>query len=321
VDDWSRYIWVYCLRSKTADEISTKFQEFQVLLETQCSEVHIQRFRSDNGTGEYNNSIFQQLLRERGIIYEPSTPYTQHQNEVSERTIRTITEMARSMLQESTLSEVFWSEAVNTAVYLRNRAPSASHIDDRRCTPYGLYFGSRPSLAHIWPFGCDVWVHVPDEKRTNFESKTKHYVLLGYVVNVTNIWRVWGSEQYRQTIATNCVFDKNSFGRSNEENSQSTVVHSFIPDVSSGMDKAAKAILRPVAPVSPLNVYIASRSDGYSQVECIEPATYKEAVSSKDSMEWQHAIDDKWNSLQENKTRILKDRAEIPGDKRPLRNK
>jgi len=60
VDDWSQYIWVYFLQSKT-DEIPMKFWEFQVLLETQCSEARIQRFRSlsDNGTGEYNNSIFQ----------------------------------------------------------------------------------------------------------------------------------------------------------------------------------------------------------------------------------------------------------------------
>jgi len=96
----------------------------------------------------------------------------QHQNGVSERTIRSITEMAWSMLQESTLSEVFWSEAVNTAVYLRNRAPSAIHIDGRHCTPYGLYFGSRRSLAHTRPFECDVWVHIPDEERTKFERKS-----------------------------------------------------------------------------------------------------------------------------------------------------
>jgi len=62
------------------------------------------------------------------------------------------------------------------------------------------------------------------------------------------------------------------------------------------MDKAAKAILRPVAPVLPLNIYIASRSDWYSQVEYIQPITYEETVS-KDSMEWQHTIDDEWNSL------------------------
>jgi len=85
------------------------------------------------------------------------------------------------MLHESSLPETFWSEVVNTAVYLRNRCPSSVLLDQRRCTPYKFYFGSKSSLGHLRPFGCNVWVHVPDEKQTKFESKTKHHILLEYV--------------------------------------------------------------------------------------------------------------------------------------------
>jgi len=42
VDDWSRYIWVYFLKTKMADEISARFREFQALLETQCRDARIQ---------------------------------------------------------------------------------------------------------------------------------------------------------------------------------------------------------------------------------------------------------------------------------------
>ena len=80
-----------------------------------------------------------------------------------ERTIRSINETARSMLHESSLPEIFWSEAVNTAVYLRNRCPSSVLLHHRRCTPYEFYFGSKPSLGHLRLFGCNIWVHVPDE--------------------------------------------------------------------------------------------------------------------------------------------------------------
>jgi len=48
VDDWSRYIWVYFLRSKTADEISTKFREFQVLLETESIQRSLLRSQFPN---------------------------------------------------------------------------------------------------------------------------------------------------------------------------------------------------------------------------------------------------------------------------------
>ena len=62
VDDWRHYIWVYFMNTKTADEISSRFRGFLALLQTQCPTARIQQFRSDNGTGEYNNSIFQQIL-------------------------------------------------------------------------------------------------------------------------------------------------------------------------------------------------------------------------------------------------------------------
>ena len=205
------------MKTKTADEISSRFKEFLALLQTQCPQARIQRFRSDNGTGEYNNSIFQQILSERGITYEPSTPYTQHQNGVSERTIRSINDMARSMLHDSKLPEIFWSEAVNTAVYLRNRSPTAGlsnenslsgGISGRLFTPFECYSGNRPSLGHIRPFGCNIWVHVPDQKRTKYESKTKRFIMLRHVVNATSIWRAWDPAGQRQTIVTDCVFDE-----------------------------------------------------------------------------------------------------------------
>lgn len=47
--------------------------------------------------------------------------------------------MARSMLHDSMLLEIFWSEAVNTVVYLRNRAP----------TNTGIIKGSRKRYAGI----------------------------------------------------------------------------------------------------------------------------------------------------------------------------
>jgi len=145
------------------------------------------------------------------------------------------------------------------------------------CTPYEFYFGSKPSLGHLRPFGCNIWVHVPDEKRTKFESKTKHHIMLGYVERATIIWRVWDPESQRQTVATNCVFDESSFGISNERDSVSAVV----PDL-----KAAKA-LSPAAQVLPKSTALVGR---YSKMKSLEPTSYKDAISSKNRYEWQHAI-------------------------------
>ncbi|KAK9709311.1 hypothetical protein QE152_g26707 [Popillia japonica] len=45
-------------------------------------------------------------------------------NGAAERANRTIIEKARSMLQEASLEPAYWAEAVNRAVYLKNRSPT-----------------------------------------------------------------------------------------------------------------------------------------------------------------------------------------------------
>ena len=111
------------MKSK-ADTVEA-FIVFKAKVEKHSGE-RIMRFRSDNGKAEYDNAVFQKILKEEGIMYKPSAPYTQNQNGVSERMNRTIMEKARSMLLEANLPESFWAEAVNTAMYLHNRSPKWS---------------------------------------------------------------------------------------------------------------------------------------------------------------------------------------------------
>jgi len=72
IDDCTRYTEVYFLITKTAEEISAKFEHYQAWVEIQG--FHIKRFRSDNGSREYNNSIFLGLLGEKDFAFEPSPP-------------------------------------------------------------------------------------------------------------------------------------------------------------------------------------------------------------------------------------------------------
>ena len=51
-------------------------------------------FRTDNG-GEYMSSQLQKVLTTQGITHQTTVPYNSHQNGVSERAIRTVTEKAR----------------------------------------------------------------------------------------------------------------------------------------------------------------------------------------------------------------------------------
>ena len=95
IDVGSRMLWCFFMKSKT--KTHEMFKTFKAPPERHSGEL-IKRFRCDNGKPEYDNTTFQAILRENGISYEPSGPYTQNQNGVSERMNRTIMEKARTML-------------------------------------------------------------------------------------------------------------------------------------------------------------------------------------------------------------------------------
>ena len=159
IDDCTRHTEVYFLFTKTAEEVSSKFEHFKAWVTTQG--YKIKRFRCDNGRGEYSNNTFQKLLGDSGITFEPSPPYTQHKNGVSERMIRTLNTKARSMLLDAALPKRFWAEAISTAVYLHRRSPSNSLEGS---TPYEQLTGSKPKLHHLRRFGCTVYKHIPKHR-------------------------------------------------------------------------------------------------------------------------------------------------------------
>jgi hypothetical protein len=120
---------------------------------------------------------FDAFLAECGIQRQTSAPYSPQQNGVAERANRTIMECARSMILAQGLEFEFWGEAVNTAVYIKNRCPTKA-LDSK--TPQEAWSGRKPDVSDLRVFGCKAFAHVPDEKRTKLESKSMPCVFLGY---------------------------------------------------------------------------------------------------------------------------------------------
>ncbi|KAL4324482.1 hypothetical protein GQ457_11G027590 [Hibiscus cannabinus] len=122
IDNYSRRCWVYPIKKK-ADVFST-FKVFKARLKLDSGNK-IKCFRSDNG-GEYTSDEFDDFCRNEGIKRQFTTIYTPQQNGVAERMNRTLLERTRAMLRSAGLEKAFWVEAVNTACYLVNRAPSTA---------------------------------------------------------------------------------------------------------------------------------------------------------------------------------------------------
>jgi transposase InsO family protein len=103
VDDYSRYTWVFLLKSK--DETHKFFTKFAKQAEHTFEEV-IKTIRTNNGS-EFKNYAMEDFMGEEGIKHEFSAPYTPQQNSVVDRKNRTIIEMARTMLMSSSLPITF----------------------------------------------------------------------------------------------------------------------------------------------------------------------------------------------------------------------
>ena len=77
-------------------------------------------------------------------------PGTPQQNGVTERRNKTLMDMVRSMMSNSSLPKSMWMYALKTAVYLLNRVPSKAVSK----TPFELWTGRKPSLRHLHVWGC-----------------------------------------------------------------------------------------------------------------------------------------------------------------------
>ena len=83
----------------------------------------VKAIRSDGG-GEYMSNEFKKYLEEHGIHHQATTAYSPQQNGVAERMNRTLGNLVLSMLHHKNIGKEFWAEALDTAVYVRNRVTS-----------------------------------------------------------------------------------------------------------------------------------------------------------------------------------------------------
>ena len=162
VDDYSRFCWVYFLKSKA--DVFTEFVRFKTTIELETGNK-LKMLRSDNG-GEFTFQKFEGYLAKERIKHQLIVPYTPQQNGVSERRNRTLMEMARCLLYENKIPLKFWAEAVNTASYLLNRM-TTKVLGDK--TPYEIWYGFKPNVDHLKVFGNPCYVLQPEVKRTKLD--------------------------------------------------------------------------------------------------------------------------------------------------------
>jgi hypothetical protein len=86
-------------------------------------------------------------------------------------------EMARTMLMDSKLTDIFWTHAVHTTVHIQNRVMLRNNNDK---TPYELWKGRPTNVKHFRVFGSKCYIKREDGRMGKFDSRVDKGVLVGY---------------------------------------------------------------------------------------------------------------------------------------------
>ncbi|KAJ9567585.1 hypothetical protein OSB04_003551 [Centaurea solstitialis] len=200
VDEYSRYTWVFFLRSKSdaPEEIILFVRKMERL-----NNLTVRSIRSDHET-EFKNSTLETFFDQKGISQNFSSVRTPQQNGVAERRNRTLIEAARSMLSEANLATQFWAEAVNTACYTQNRSLIVKRF---RRTPYELFRNRKPSIEHLHIFGCVCYILNNKDNLGKFDSKSDDGIFLGYS-SISKTYRVFNKRRQAIEETIHVKFDE-----------------------------------------------------------------------------------------------------------------
>ena len=132
---------------------------------------------SDPGS-EFDNGKVSKYCRERGIVLQMTPPRAKEMNGLAEKSVETVKDHARTMLEACGMSHHQWHYAVKHHAYLWNR----THIAETTgVTPYEAVVGREPSIMNVGTFGCDAFVHQEKSQRdTTFSAKAQPGVYLGH---------------------------------------------------------------------------------------------------------------------------------------------
>ena len=84
---------------------------------------------------------------------------------------------ARSILYARGVPGHFWGEAVHTAMYLLNRAPTAALYGK---TPYQAWYGKKPPVHFLKVFGCIAYIKRLRPHLTKLDDRGQKVVFIGY---------------------------------------------------------------------------------------------------------------------------------------------
>ncbi|GJS86872.1 retrotransposon protein, putative, ty1-copia subclass [Tanacetum coccineum] len=298
-DDFSRYGYVYLLKHK--HEVFETFKVFQKEVENQLGNT-IKSLRYDRG-GEYMSQEFLDHLKDHEIIAHRTPPYTSQYNGVSERRNRTLLDMVRFMMSQTTLPKSFWDYTLETTARILNMVPTKK-VEK---TPYE-----------------------PDK----LEPRSIKYIFIGYPKETMG-YSFYYPPENKVLVARNAEFLENSL--INQEASQSLEDLDIIQeedthpsiDTSLNHEEDDLEIDKPQSDIIPIHRSTRTRrptdrmclyidAEEHELGDLGEPANYKDALLEPESDKWLKAMNVEMQSMKDNEVWVL---VELPPNGKTVSSK
>ncbi|GJX37979.1 retrotransposon protein, putative, ty1-copia subclass [Tanacetum coccineum] len=291
--DFSLYGYVYLLKHK--HEVFETFKVFQKEVENQLGKT-IKSLRSNCG-GEYMSQEFLDHLKEHGTISHRTPPYTPQHNGVSERRNRTLLDMVRSMMSQTTLPKSFWDYALGSTARILNMVPTKK-VDK---TPYEVWYGQVPKLSYLKVWGCEALVkHDTLTKPDKLEPGSIKCIFVGYPKEIIG-YSFYNPPKNKVFVARNAEFLENSLIAQEASGSlehleiiQEEDTHPSI-DTSLNHEEDDQEIDEPQSDINPILGDLG------------EPANYKSALLDPKSDKWLNAMNVEMQSMRDNEVWELVD--------------
>ncbi|CAI7852270.1 unnamed protein product [Closterium sp. NIES-54] len=178
VDDYSRYTTVFPLHSK--GEVTEVLIDWirgarRQLSESFGSDLPVLRLHSDRG-GEFSSDLLRAFCRLEGILQTFTLPASPQQNEIAERRIGMVMDVARTSMIHAAAPHFLWPFAVQYTAHQINLQPS-DKLSSRAVPCVFLGF---PPDAPGWQFYHPSSRRVLSSQDVTFDESVSYYRLFTY---------------------------------------------------------------------------------------------------------------------------------------------
>ncbi|GKA79549.1 ribonuclease H-like domain-containing protein [Tanacetum coccineum] len=239
LDHFSHFVWVYPLHTKS--DLFDNFVAFRAYVNKQFN-VDVKALQCDHG-GEYDNTHFHDLFRQNGIQFWFFYPRTSQQNGKSERMLRTINNLIRTLLFQAHIPPSYWVEALNMAAHLLNILPSTAINNE---IPFTKLYNQTPTYDHLRVFGCLCYPHV--DVTHKLQPRLNRCIFLGYPANHRG-YRCLDMSTNKIIISRHVRFDEDVFPFGTERPS-TPPTYDFLLPIATSQPTAAPTPTQPIIPPS-----------------------------------------------------------------------